>query len=277
MRLLLKLNARHADSLLPINYQYQLSSAIYKLLKFGSEEFAQFLHDRGYPLNGRAYKLFTFAMKFERFKIENDKIRLISPAAHLFVTSPLIDDFIKNFVIGTFEKQILEIISPLATTEFFIRQIETLPEPNFNDEMKFILLSPLVLSTKKEFNGALKQYYLRANDTADINRVLTNNLINKYAIVYNSKLKIDELNLTWDDTYLRTHPRTTKKITIDENGESPIDVIGLQAPFTITGDQRLIKLGYECGFGEKNSMGFGMADTDFTDFHGLNRKQNGIN
>lgn len=54
-------------------------------------------------------------------------------------------------------------------------------------------------------------------------------------------------------------------INLDENGESPIDVIGLQAPFTITGDQRLIKLGYECGFGEKNSMGFGMADTDFTD------------
>lgn len=243
-----------------VNYHYPLSSAIYNLLRFSSPQFSSFLHDIGYQLNGKNYKLFTFALRFEAIKFFYDRIILLSPNVNLFVSSPLIDSFIQNFVIGTFEKQTLEITSPVAATKFSIRQIETLPEPNFNDEMKFILLSPLVLSTKKEFNGALKQYYLRANDTADINRVLTNNLINKYAVAYNSKLKVGELNLMWDDTYLRTHPRITKKITIDENGESPIDVIGLQAPFTITGDQRLIKLGYECGFGEKNSMGFGMAE-----------------
>jgi CRISPR-associated endoribonuclease Cas6 len=59
---------------------------------------------------------------------------------------------------------------------------------------------------------------------------------------------------------MQKHRRVTKKITINENGRFPIDVIGIQAPFTIEGDPELIKVGYECGFGEKNSMGFGMAE-----------------
>jgi CRISPR-associated endoribonuclease Cas6 len=31
------------------------------------------------------------------------------------------------------------------------------------------------------------------------------------------------------------------------------------APFTLKGDTELMKIGYEAGYGEKNSMGFGMA------------------
>jgi CRISPR-associated endoribonuclease Cas6 len=34
----------------------------------------------------------------------------------------------------------------------------------------------------------------------------------------------------------------------------------MEAPFTITADPQLIQLGYECGFGENNSAGFGMVE-----------------
>ena len=33
-----------------------------------------------------------------------------------------------------------------------------------------------------------------------------------------------------------------------------------QAPFTVTGDPTLIRLGWESGFGEANSKGFGMVE-----------------
>lgn len=39
-----------------------------------------------------------------------------------------------------------------------------------------------------------------------------------------------------------------------------IKVRGWLAPFTVEGSPELIELGYEAGFGSRNSMGFGMAE-----------------
>ena len=258
MRLKLSLIAQ--SNSVTINYNYQLSAAIYSLLRFGSPEFSTFLHDIGFNQNGKKYKLFTFALRFERIKISGKEIELLSHNAYLYITSPLIDDFIKNFVIGTFEKQRIEIHGYYKTTLFAIHQVESLPAIEFTEHHKFSLLSPMVLSTKKEYNGSLKQYFLRYTDTYDINRIITQNLKNKYSIVKGLESDADLLSLEWDHEYVNRKPRISKKITIDQNGEYPIDLIGIQAPFTLKGDPELIKIGYECGFGEKNSMGFGMAE-----------------
>jgi len=245
---------------LNLNYNYQLASGIYSLLKFGSPEFSHFLHNNGYSYLGKNYKLFTFSLRFENISIENNRIKLLSPYAKLIISSPIIEDFIKNFVIGTFEQQKIELSIGGEVTEFKILQMELLPEPKFTDSMKFILLSPLVLSTGRENDGKMVQYYLRPSDIKEINRILTKNLKNKYAIVNNKEIATDELQLEWDENYLRKKRRITKKVTINKAGIYPIDVIGIQAPFTLKGSPELIKTGYQCGFGEKNSMGFGMAE-----------------
>ena len=39
-----------------------------------------------------------------------------------------------------------------------------------------------------------------------------------------------------------------------------IKIRGVVSPFHVIGAPELIHIGYECGFGDKNSMGFGMAD-----------------
>ncbi len=259
MRLHLKLSTS-ANAKISLNYTYSFTSAIYKLLQFGSPEFSEFLHDIGYEINGKKYKLFTFALRFNRFKIEGRNIRLITPEASLFISSPLIDKFIRNFVMGTFEKQVISVTNGSNQTDFLISQIESLSEPLFTDKMKFFLLSPMVLSTVINKDDALKQYYLRETDEEDINRVMMNNLLNKYKLLYREEIEEPYLHLEFDTDYLRKKKRITKKITINEYGKNPIDVIGLQAPFTISANPELIKVGYECGFGEKNSMGFGMAE-----------------
>jgi len=245
---------------MPINYNYQLSSAIYNLLRFGSSEFSKFLHDFGFKIDGKKYKLFTFALRFDKIKIENNHINLISPKVTLYISSPLIDTFIKNFVIGTFENKVIQITDKKLFINFRIITAEILPDPAFNNKMKFSLLSPMVLSTLKELNGNMQQYYLRPDDTEDINRVLTKNLLNKKGLLNRNQILDEACKLEWDVDYLQRNKRVTKKITINENGQFPIDIIGIQAPFTIEGDPDLIKVGYECGFGEKNSMGFGLVN-----------------
>lgn len=241
------------------NYHYQISSAIYLLLKFSSSEFSNFLHNKGYKLNGKQYKLFSFALKLEKYKTTQREIILESPNVNLIVSSPNIDDFIKNFVIGSFERTFFFISFGGREHKFIIRNMELLPEPEFKQEMSFTMISPMVLSTLKEFNGKLSPYYLRPEDKEEINRILTQNLRNKYELI-NNKVTNGEVNIFLDEDYLKKHSRITKKITINEFGRNPVDVIGIQAPFKISGDPELIKVGYQCGFGEKNSMGFGMTE-----------------
>ncbi len=266
MRVLLKLRAKK-DSQLIVNYNYPLSAAIYKFLRFGSKEFSDFLHDIGFKSAGKTYKLFSFALRFDKFKINDQHIHLLEPNASLIISSPLVEQFIQNFIIGTFQEQQIELKQSGIKTIFTVEQIESLPSTFFQDKMKFIMLSPMILSTKQKYNGKLKQYYLRYNDPIDeINHVLNGNLKNKFKLIHDKAYNGKGVKLSWDENYIERmrakKKRITKKVTIRKGSYLKIDLIGNQLPFEIEGDKDLIKVGYECGFGEKNSLGFGLVETN---------------
>ena len=46
---------------LPINYNHLLVGAIYRFLAESNPEYADFLHDEGYQVNKKRFKLFTFS------------------------------------------------------------------------------------------------------------------------------------------------------------------------------------------------------------------------
>ncbi len=62
MRLELDLvNEDSKQNVLPINYQYELSAAIYKIIHQGNPKFAKWLHDGGYSNGQKLFKLFSFS------------------------------------------------------------------------------------------------------------------------------------------------------------------------------------------------------------------------
>lgn len=262
MRLKLKLKLKESR-VIPVNYYYYLSSAIYNLLKFGSKEFSEFLHDTGFQINGKNYKLFTFALRIRKPKIYNELLEITDSYADLYISTSIAEKFIKSFVIGTFEQQKIFINTKNINTVFLIEQMEIIPDPDFSESMKFILMSPLILSTKVEHNGSLKQYYLRPEDIELINKILLKNLVNKYILINNVNPVDEKLEFIWDKEYLEKNKRITKKITLDISEEKKQEIIGMQAPFILNGNTELIKIGYQTGFGEKNSMGFGMAEVKY--------------
>jgi len=264
MRLKLSLRVVNSNKI-ALNYNYSLSSAIYKLLEFGSPEFSSFLHDLGYSIENKYYKLFTFSIKLEKTALDYNSLILISPKAELYITSPLIDDFIKNFVIGTFENRAIEIMSDNIFTKFNINQVEIIPEPTFSNQMHFKMMTPLVLSTYKLYSGRLNQYYFRYNDNIEeINRVFQQNLVNKYQVITKRTYSGNGIKISWDEKYIenatKKNKRLSKKVSIIKDIKNPIDIIGIYCPFKLEGDPELIKIGYEAGYGEKNSMGFGMVE-----------------
>lgn len=69
-KLILEVNRKAFGNILPINYQYEQSAAIYKILSRADKDYSTWLHNNGYQLeNGKKFKLFTYS----RFKIAKRK------------------------------------------------------------------------------------------------------------------------------------------------------------------------------------------------------------
>ena len=70
-RLVLDVNRCAFGDRLPINYQYEQSAAIYRILSSADASYAEWLHDNGFRLeSGKTFKLFTYS----RFKIDEYRI-----------------------------------------------------------------------------------------------------------------------------------------------------------------------------------------------------------
>lgn len=264
MRLKINLKPRDTKKIC-VNYNYPLSAAIYKFLRFGSKEFADFLHEKGFNMMGRKYKLFSFALNLKDISLNEDFIFLNTSYAELIISSPLVDDFIKNFVMGSLKNKYLELHSNHIHSVFEIKSMEVMPEPQFTADMKMRLLTPLVISTVKDEGEKQIQYFLRYNDNMEnFNRIFNNNLCNKYKLINNRDYEGESLKLIWDEDYinnrLKRNVKLTKKITVEKENMRPVPIIGNLIPFRLQGNPELIRTGYYCGFGEKNSMGMGLAE-----------------
>lgn len=76
MRFKLTLQTLHKPALLPFNYQYPLSSAIYKIIRSADKDFAAFLYNKGYGEGYKSFKLFTFSDIKTSFIKNGDRMQL---------------------------------------------------------------------------------------------------------------------------------------------------------------------------------------------------------
>jgi CRISPR-associated endoribonuclease Cas6 len=251
MRIKLTFRAKVENASIPINYNYAVSALIYKTIAESSPEFAQKLHEKGFIVQEKTFKLFTFSRietkdAFVDFK--SSRIFLNNPYIKLQVSSP-IDEFLKNFVFGTFSQQTFRI----DKSEFILDSAETIEEPEIMDEMNFRALSPITEAIRNENNEVV---YLSPD--VDWSEIITRNLQRKHEALYGKNLPAAKVVWKWNEDYFadeKGYKRASKLIDI-----KGIKVRGWLAPFSVKGDRELIKLGYETGFGNKNSQGFGMAE-----------------
>jgi CRISPR-associated endoribonuclease Cas6 len=281
MRVKLTLFPANGKVILPINYNYFLTSLIYKIIHNSSEDYSCFLHDEGYRLekSKKGFKLFTYSMlKGEKFRIDAEKIIFLNSNIQWQISSP-VDNFIQHLVTGVFaEGQEIEIgsinnRSSCSTglngssalngfNRFLIERVETLPRPAFKETMRFTCLSPITVSKVVGLNdlsglnssNGLTCHYLRPWEDG-FTEAIKNNMIKKYKLVHGKDIEDSEFKIKIDTDYMN---KKSGKITKNINFKKT-NIIGFMAPFEVTGSPELIEIGYEAGFGEKGSMGFGMV------------------
>ena len=235
---------------LPINYNYQLAGVIYRFLAESDPEYASFLHEEGYAAAEKRFKLFAFSqLMAERRRITGAKIHFGSTLTW-YVSSP-VERFLSHFA----DTLLTEGRLSIGQHALRVRDVTVPRIPHFQSKMSFRCLSPITMSTKREHEGKQAMYYCLPEDPA-FSELIHQNLIRKHQAIHGRAPHNDALTFTFDEAYIRKRKGRVTRL-VDYKG---IKIRGVMCPFDVSGSIPLIQIGYECGFGDKNSAGFGMVE-----------------
>ena len=249
MRITLTLEKPRHEVSIPLHYNYLLASCIYHTIATSSNSYAERLHQEGYPFQGKRFKPFTFSqLLVARRQIQGDQLLIQSPTLRWCIASP-VDEFVMHFANGILERGQVR----LGDVTFRVCDAQALPAPTFTPTMRFTCLSPISVSTHTDAEGLHPLQYCRLED--NFYDKVVENLRHKYTLLTGHEARHLNLTMAFDPAYIaRRGGRIHKLIHYKDT-----KIFGYLAPFTVEGDIELIRVGYECGFGDGNSKGLGMV------------------
>lgn len=262
MRIKITFKLPHHRQLLTLNYQYPLSSWIYRVLEKGDREFSKFLHEKGYQLeNQKRFKLFTFSglqfpAKTSQIIKGSDRMEIFSGTAQLILAFQ-VPAAVGTFITGLFKDQKAKIGDQISSMKMEVANVEMLPEPAIGSMMKIRALSPVVIS--KLGDGDRYEQYLKPGDK-DYDTLFFKNLTDKFSIfaLNNDGKKVltgERLSFRCLTTAPKSRLQTIKAHTSEE-----VKVKGYLFDFEIEAPPELIKTGLDSGFGAMNALGFGCGE-----------------
>lgn len=236
IKLRFKLTFSAKDGIIPYNYNYYIGSFIYSSIEKADNKISEDLH------YSKDIKLFTFS-DLKGVVPMGEKGLLIKDKCYFYFSSPR-KDISVPFVEGLFKNTSFHI----AGVPLNLESVEVVKDIDIHDAIKFKTISPICITTKINMDNKLKIWDLSPNDIK-FYKNLERNLKRKYSIYYGEESDNSKVNFEIS-SILRS---TKRKIKNTYHTAHYIE-------FKAYGNPDLIKLGYESGFGEKNSMGFGMVD-----------------
>ncbi|MDR2624594.1 MAG: CRISPR-associated endoribonuclease Cas6 [Methanobrevibacter sp.] len=238
MRLKIHLK-RNGELFVPFNYNYIISSIIYN--KLSDLKLATKLH------SSKTFKFFTFSqINIPRRKILKNGIISKDGSINFQISSPN-DHLIKSLVEG----HLNDLAVSFKGKRLFVEKIELLKDPEFKSSMTFKTISPIITRTKKEIYGELKTRELTPADQQFYEN-LEKNLVRKYNQFYDEEKEVNDIKIGSEMKFVKR-----KRIAIEKDKVKTYHR-AFMMDINLEGDLNLIKFGYNCGIGEKNSLGFGM-------------------
>ncbi len=261
-RLLLNVNSNGSrKTQIPINYQYELSSWIYQTINQSDGEFSKWLHNTGHTRQNRKFKLFTFSQLVPvKYAVEGDRLTLLSEQVALTVSFYL-PKAVEHFITGLFRKQKFQLGDRVSSVDFGVSQVEKLSDVDFNNEMTYRAISPVIISANDAENSRHARYLSPVEEK--FSELMAGNLVNKYVALAENGLtevrNIDEYINGAIRMELKGQPRQ-KLVKIKAGTTEQVFLKGYLFEFRFTAPVELMRIGYYGGFGEKNSLGFGCCE-----------------
>ncbi len=255
MQFKITLHCQDENPTIPINYQYELSAWIYKVIHHADAEYSTFLHKHGHQTPSRkSFKLFCFSqLDVPRRRIEADRL-IIESRDISFIIGFYLDRTAEEFVRGLFMQQNLRLGDRVSQARFVVQSVEAIPIilSNGPEPVPIRMRSPLVISRKRL--DAQDEYL---HPTApDFGKFLFINLIDKYTAATGYPLPS-----WWDSSRFSFRPLgqepRSKLIKIKSDTDAQTKVKGYLFDFELDAPRELVEVGLLAGFGRMNGEGFG--------------------
>ncbi|MCO6478217.1 MAG: CRISPR-associated endoribonuclease Cas6 [Phaeodactylibacter sp.] len=259
MQFRITFRVKEPGQLLPLSYQYELSSWIYKLIGSSDSEFGDFLHTRGYASGNKRFKLFTFSNLYvpPKYEILGDRMKVYSRSIS-FVASFLVEEAAQGMILGLFREQELQLGDRISRLALVVQQVEALPPPEIKGPAtRLRATSPILVSEPEAREGGkLWHNYLHPAEE-QYERYFIQNLKQKYEAARKHQL-VEPLNIDQPMAFRLLSNKPKKRgIRIKAFTPAETKVIGYLYDFEITAPPELVRLGMMAGFGGENALGFG--------------------
>lgn len=256
MQFKLTLTTVTSNQTIPLNYQYELSAWIYKIIEKADAEYSDFLHNVGYSVGRKTFKFFSFSnLVIPNFDIQGDRLQIRSEEITLFI-SFYVDKAAEHFIIGLFQDQKFSIGDIRSKASFHVKNIESLTEADIGNTVLLRPLSPIVIDEKQEKG---QNIYLSPSDK-NFGNYLLENLFEKY------RATEQVIPPGWQDFEMKFELLDAQKIksrlvTLKANTKQETKVRGYSHfKFRLTAPKELIELGLLAGIGRMNGQGFGFCE-----------------
>ena len=256
MRFRIRLTRNSRGRYLPINYQYELSAAVYKVVDRADSAFSSFLHSQGYLAFGKQFRLFTFSrLSFEGYQVIREASRIEHYGREAaFEVSFLVDRAAEEFIRGLFMDLEISVGDRVSRIEYLVTSIEAVAPPVFSEVMPYRCLSPIFIRKKREDGG---ETYLQPGDVG-YEYLLIQSLISKASAFASAGGDDSHFHQTAAKFALVPRGKVYKNgVLIKQHTREQSQLIGYMYEFELTAPIELQEVGYHAGFGHLGSQGFG--------------------
>ncbi len=239
MRLLLELSSEK-DFVIPIHYNYYVQSFLYKSI---SPKLARILHDHGFPIGKRKFRLFTFSRILGQYQIRKNIERIFFASPFRIVVSSAMKEFVEEIAEELIRREEVRI----SYQHVHLNSVEVSDFPINRDRLRIKMLSPVTIySTLSRADGKKKTYYYSPFEK-EFSHLISENAKKKFRAFYGKEPK-GEIHLNPLKVNMSNQKIISYKGTV---------IKGWMGTYELNGDTELMKLVYDTGLGGKNPQGFG--------------------
>ncbi len=251
-KLILLIKPETFGNILPVSYQYELSSCIFRKMTENRTLYDNWMRMNGFIENtNQQHRLFSISnLYIPHIKVEKDRLYLLTKRVQLWI-SFLPERGTQEFIETVFANTSLLIGDKKSQVDFFVEQIVASTEEPTEYNMQYLSLSPIVFSCLRSNHSI--EYIGPHNE--EYQETMMQNILNKYKILYGKDFPYEN---KWNFEVLSEPKR--KGIFIKRFTPNETKVIGYMYKFSIQMHPVLQKIIYHTGLGDKINLGFGCIE-----------------
>jgi CRISPR-associated endoribonuclease Cas6 len=250
MRIKITMHSLSREASLPLD-NHPFASLIYNLIGAADFDAAAFLHDEGVhaiPEDRKRFKPFVFSRLQQVGKRVRDGRQWLADGPVEWQVGSPIDELTLMIMAGLSANPVVFIGDRQGGAHLEVEMVRIISPPQFISPMRFKTLSPIFAAvTETSGDGAPTKHHLRPEDPR-FAECVANNLREKFLALTGEDAGADYLSLRFVGN--------PKSQLVQYSGTNHKCCEGV---IEVAGSARLTSLGWECGFGEANSKGFGMV------------------